>query len=343
MIRKYGIIGLLGCCLTFSQSATALNIIIEAPGGYSADALAAFDRAAAQWEDRISDPITVTINTSFRTFTNPNTIGSASTVLLTPIVEPYGTIRDWMVADAANEPDDSIVSYLPATLSALNVTVPDGFTVTGIAASKANLKALEVVGLDLDAIFGASDGTIDFNTGFSFDYDNSDGVTPGQMDFETVAAHEIGHILGFTSVVDDIAYMIENGLTDDDVRMTPLDLFRFENDSANDPSTPQEFTDSARSLMPGGDPIFDDIMNEILMSDGVSRQASHWEDGLGIGIMDPTLYLGEISLVSELDLRALDLIGYEITTIPLPAGFWLFGSGLIGLAYLRRTKPKYRT
>ena len=36
---------------------------------------------------------------------------------------------------------------------------------------------------DLDNQFGAMDGVINFNTEFSFDFDNSDGVNSGSMDF----------------------------------------------------------------------------------------------------------------------------------------------------------------
>lgn len=97
-----------------------------------------------------------------------------------------------------------------------------------MAASKANLKVLGVMGLD--TIFGAGDGEINFNTEFSFDFDNSNGVTSGSMDFETVATHEIGHTLGFYSVVDEIAYLMDQGGTGN-VLMTPLDLFRFQDDS----------------------------------------------------------------------------------------------------------------
>ena len=232
-----------------------------------------------------------------------------------------------MIADAADEPDDAIVSHLPAA-SQLDYDVPAGFSVTGMSASKANLKALGATGLDTN--FGPADGEINFNTEFSFDFDNRDGVDSGSMDFETVAAHEIGHILGFDSVVDQIAYLMDQGQTGS-VLMTPLDLFRFQNGPGTDPSTPAEFTMMPRSLVPGADSFFDDMQNEILMSDGLSHQASHWRDNLGIGIMDPTLSYGEVSLLSESDLRALDLIGYEITAIPLPVAFWLFGSALLGL------------
>jgi len=47
-----------------------------------------------------------------------------------------------------------------------------------------------------------------FNSEFNFDYDSSDGITAGYYDFETVALHEIGHVLGFVSVVDAIDYFL---------------------------------------------------------------------------------------------------------------------------------------
>src|SRR5205814_4613183 len=40
---------------------------------------------------------------------------------------------------------------------------------------------------------------IGFNSSVTFDFDHSDGVDSGAIDFEAVATHEIGHALGFTS------------------------------------------------------------------------------------------------------------------------------------------------
>jgi hypothetical protein len=57
-------------------------------------------------------------------------------------------------------------------------------------------------------------------------------------------------------------------------------------------------------------------------------------------MMDPTLASEQIFLITQNDLRALDLIGYEINAIPEGAG-WLFGAlatSLGGLAYLWQRK-----
>ncbi len=318
------------------------DIVINAGPTLAANppAVAAFNRAAAQWEAYISDPITVTIAADMADLGSGGIIGQASSVILGA---SYDTIRDAMVADAGDEADDAIVASLP-TAAQFSALMPTGASLDGdLTGTKANLKALGFGGLD--TTFGVTDATITFNTQFSFDYDNSDGVTPGTMDFETVAAHEIGHGLGFVSIVDTIDYYVDQGLLPkDNISPRTLDLFRFDDDGANDPSTAAEFTTMARSLVPGNVEITDQIDPwstsgvEILMSTGVTqgdgRQASHWKDSLGLGLMDPTLSLGETVPVHMNDLRAMDLIGYEI--VPEPATLSVLVMG--GMALLRRRR-----
>ena len=42
---------------------------------------------------------------------------------------------------------------------------------------------------------------IAFNSAFGFDFNPGDGIDPDKTDFDTVAVHEIGHALGFSSLV----------------------------------------------------------------------------------------------------------------------------------------------
>lgn len=309
----------------------SFDIVISPGAGLSgnAPALAAFNRAAAKWEAYISDSIIVTLSGNLADLGNPSIIGSTSAVFLQA---GYNTIRNQMVADAANEADDAVVAYLP-TAAQFSGTVSPGDAFNGnMTATKANLKAMGFSGLD--GFFGVSDGTITFNSTFAFDYDNSDGVTPGMMDFETVAAHEIGHALGFISAVDDA----DNTTNFTNLQMQPLDLFRFS--STNNPSSNAEFTTKPRNFVPGQSAIFDDLSNEYAFSTGVNggdgRQASHWKDNLGLGIMDPTLAYGEVSVITAADLRAFDLIGYEIVAIPEPSPLIL--GALAGSFLLRRRR-----
>jgi len=293
-----------------SLSLGTFDIVINPGSGLSSNtaALAAFNRAAQQWEAYISDSITVTIAADLGGL-GSGIIGSTSSVILQG---GYNTIRNQVVADASNESGGLVASFLP-TAAQFSATLLPGSTLTGsLSGTKANLKALGFSGLD--ASFGTTDATITFSNTFAFDFDNSDGVGAGLLDFETVVAHELGHALGFFSAVDSA----DGGATS--ITPTVLDLFRFQNGTALDPTTTSEFTLYARDLTPGHAAIFDDLSNEYPMSTGLTqgdgRQASHWKDdglaGGNIGIMDPTLATGVFFNVGLADLRALDLIGYEI-------------------------------
>jgi hypothetical protein len=227
--------------------------------------------------------------------------------------------------------------------------VPANFTLSGnLEATKANFKALGFGGLD--AQFGTSDGQITFSSAVAFDFDNSDGVSPGTIDFEGAAAHEIGHLLGFASVVDTVDVLLDNGVTDAVITPAPFDLYRFEDNSANDPLTLVDFTTAARSLVPGSDDVFDQVLpgpglTEIPLATGAfggdGAQASHFEDNLGLGALDPTLSTGQTSGVNFNDARVLDLIGYdiEINTAAVPEpGMVSLATLLAGSMILRRRK-----
>ena len=286
-------------------------VLVPGPGlAANAAALAAFERAAARWEAVIADPIVVTINADFADIGNPAIIGQSSSVLLQG---PYDAIRDAVVSDAAADGDDRIVAALP-TAAQFAASLPAGFVLTGnLLGTKANLKALGFA--DLDASFGTSDATITFNSTFSFDLDSSDGVSPGTIDLETTAVHEIGHALGFLSSVDFV-----DGSAGGSVWPNVLDLVRFTDGTARDPSSPAQFTSFARSMTPGVEAIVDDVDAEWRMSTGLvggdGRQASHWKDdvltGTFVGIMDPTLSAATVEPITLADLRALDLAGYDI-------------------------------
>jgi len=302
-----------------APAVSTFTIVIVPGAGLAAnpEALAAFNTAAASWSKRFTDPIVVTIEADLAPL-GPGIIGSTQAVSLQG---GYNIIRDAVVADATSSASvsDNIAASLPTAAQFVG-TVPTGFTFGGnIAGTKANLKALGFTGLDLPPAmggFGPSDGHITFSTNFAFDYDRSDGVTAGTVDFETVATHEIGHLLGFISAVDNVDATLPATSA---IQPMPLDLFRFKSD--NVPTTPATFTTLARNFVPGAVGVTSDTVTSPLMSTGFfngdGRQASHWKDdtltGFLIGVMDPTLSFATIEDANDTDFHAFDLIGYDVS------------------------------
>ena len=332
MRRILGIV--FGLCAV-ANTASATTIVINPGAGLIANpaALTAFNNAATTLGNMFADPIQVTIAANLANLGSPSIIGQTSSVVLSGT---FNQVRNAMVADAADEPRDAIVASLP-TAAQVTVFLPTGFGLANaVLTTKANFKALGFAGLD--QAFGATDATVTFNSTFAFDFDRSDGITAGQIDFETVALHELIHALGFVSTVDTVDFALSQGLAGT-VQITALDLFRFRD--VDLPTTAAQFTSNPRSLLPSVASSFSDTQVAVPVSTGVSigdgRQASHWKDnnltGVLLGIMDPTLGSGLSVSISGADLRALDLIGWD--PVPEPATFVLFGSGLLFIGWRR--------
>ena len=289
----------------------------------NAAASAAADVAADMVNQLFDDPITVTVDMDLAAL-NPGVLGQAASIRL---VDSYDTVRGLMVADASA--DEAIVNSLP-TLANVSANLPDGFSISSnIIANKALFKALGVAGID--ELVGATDATILFNSNFTFDFDPSDGIAPGQSDFVAVAAHEILHGMGFTSVIDDIDLLQFIGIPTA-VALQPIDLFRFApGDGAED------FTSNPRELRPGFDAVFYDggvydssafagifsgiTTGDVPLSTGVrvgdGNQGSHWKadeiTGINIGILDPSLSTGTLGVITDEDIRAMGLIRWDVS------------------------------
>jgi hypothetical protein len=208
----------------------------------------------------------------------------------------------------------------------------DTFNNKLLSVNTANAKAL-----GLGAAGAASDGQIQFSSDFAFDFDPTDGISPGAIDFTAVATHEIGHALGFMSGVDRYdeigapsgpsASVLANFPVENTSWGTPLDLFRY---SAN----PNGFAGGGPLLdwsvgadsyfsIDGGQTAFADGHFSTGRFNGDGDQASHWKDNSyfpgapcgghseALGIMDPTFGRCEGGIVTALDLAAFDAIGWN--------------------------------
>ena len=85
-------------------------------------------------------------------------------------------------------------------------------------------------------------------------------------------------------------------------------------------------------MVPGVSSVFDDLSSSWALSTGQftgdGRQASHWKDdaltGVLIGVMDPTLAAAFISPILTADVRALDVLGWDVQ-VPEPGSVLLLG------------------
>ena len=299
-------------------NARALEILFTDVGptqGYSAmssQALAGFQQAASLWEALIANPVTVNISIACYNFGpgQSNTIGQAGSYFYNG---PYSEIRDAWVASATSALDATVVASLPTGNSYVRrINLTTDLTATPVLAASdimwingGNAKAMGL----LPADYGEVDAQIEFNSAFAFDYNRADGINPSQMDFVGVAAHEIGHALGFISIVD---YIDGGGYSSADMGSMPMDMLRYSIPSYNIGVTDVSIDDQVRFLVLGNLGIA--MSTGVLHGDG--QQAAHFLDNAGLGMMDPTASYGELRSFSAYDLAVMDALGWELT----PAG-----------------------
>jgi hypothetical protein len=274
-------------------------------------AKAAFIRAAAAWEALIKNPLTVIMDVDFGTsrFGTAFPSGVLGATSSQALKDPtgYANVRSKLIAGASSDQERTLYNALPSADlptdlgAAQSVTAPSAlWRAIGELPAVANPTA--------EAEYGALPA-IGFNAAFTYDFDPSNGIDAGKMDFEAVAIHEIGHALGFTSIAST-----QSGAPNASI----WDLFRF------GPSvTMNTFPTANRILSAGSQQVFF-AGNAILpLSTGVSspgdgRQTSHWKDdqlsSQHVGIMDPTLPNGARFVITQNDKDAIDAMGYELKT-----------------------------
>jgi len=296
------------------------------------DIMDCFAAAGDTWAQRLTDDITVRISVDWDEM-GVNVLGTTRSET---IGKTYTQVRNALVSDATT-PDDAIAVAHLQTNSSLDMLtrdtsaapptpaplVRDNDGSTNNTTMDVNRATAKALGL-LTAENVLDDGSIIFSSLMDWDFDRSDGISYGAFDFVGVATHEIGHLMGFVSGVDIVdvaggpdgpsAPMDLDGYRVFGVR----DLFRYSADSLAEPNQPS--TGAVLDLATGTDAFFSIDAGATNLAavatgryNGDGQQASHWKDGLGLGIFDPTAVRGSPDRISALDLLAMDVMGYDRT------------------------------
>ncbi len=327
-----------GVEMTFSQVGTA-------PAG-AAQGLAS---ARAQWQSVLTDDVQLRFQYAFEDL--PGHAGEArieyssmqiadfyGNMTLNMIIENGGPRQFLIPAAYPNFPATILTNYTSDNPNGIGspqfyLDTDGGANNQTLLVTKANLRAM---GRN-SSYPSTADAILVFDSKANWDFDRSDGLSPGALDFVGAAMHEIGHSLGFVSglsALDTDATRAEDGeggyKNDDSYRMTPFDVVT----GGNSPNY-IDWTIGQDRLWT--DPFTGD---RLFLETGPLGETkySHWntETAEEFDLLMGNRGAGSILNIGRADLLILHSLGWHTTLfVPEPSGLMLLLCGAMTAAIVR--------
>lgn len=316
--------------ISSSSSAQAVQFNFSYAPGTTLEQAIGIEMAGGIWASHLSDDVTVNVYLQTASDLPTTVVGGALPGLearykFKDFRGDFGsdkTSLDDVVADGSlPEKDDKFTLRLSG--NGKNSEVKD---IQQINLTRANAKALGIIGSNDSAL----DGVVVMNTlagkPVTWNYDFTGNIQSNQLDYLSVAVHEMGHNLGFISGADDpglISVVTENAEQDKPKEIKAsnmeyvnvLDLFRYSTASALNgmPDISINGDNKYFSITKGVTGLADFAKGKSTNLGGDGYQGSHWkQQDNPVGIMDPVVRAGQTRSISTLDRRAMDIIGWDL-------------------------------
>ena len=328
--------------------------------GTTLEQIIAYEVSAKVWEGYLGDDVTVNIHTEVTDQLDPDVMGGALPAFVT-VKESYDDdIRLKLINDATTADDTTAITHNLPSSSTFDVYAngADAVTSGDFNVTTANAKAFGLAsahGTQLDGFIAISDLASDPRHDWDYDVSRATTIESDEIDFLSVVLHEVGHVLGFISGIDSPDWLATvqareeddgNYEIDDNNSATPLDLFRYSADglaagnygldwsiAGADPYFSIDGgTTQLADFASGSDVDFVDSQQTDLQGDGF--QASHWENNFTnpAGIFDGAITDGVRRDLSNVDLQALDVIGWDRVSPSSSSLQTLYDNVVAGLA-----------